>query len=101
VRVLVECGSRFSDLVRAERTGLRIPSTPDLGHTHPLVQCVMGKGVVKLATHLRLVPRIRMRGAIPPLSHTPLRRVTGEFYVVILGFVYCSAEKPSILHVTT
>jgi hypothetical protein len=45
VRVLVECGSRFSDLVRTERTGLRIPSTPDLGSTHPLIQCVMGRGV--------------------------------------------------------
>ena len=44
MRVLVECGSRFSDLVRAERTGLRIPSTPDLDPTH-LIPCVMGRGV--------------------------------------------------------
>ena len=68
MRVLLECGSRFSGLVRAERTGLRIPSTPDLGPTHPLVQCVMGKGSVKLATHLPLVPRVRMSGAMPLLS---------------------------------
>jgi hypothetical protein len=30
-------------------------------------------GGVKLTAHLRVVPRLGMRGAIPPLPHTSLR----------------------------
>jgi hypothetical protein len=50
-------------------------SRPALGHTQPPIQCVLGSLTpgeesdrgVKLTTHLHLVPRSRMRGAIPPL----------------------------------
>jgi hypothetical protein len=42
-------------------------SRPALGPTHP----AMGTRSVKLTTHLLLVPRSRMRGAIPPFPHTP------------------------------
>jgi len=31
-------------------------------------------GSVKLTTHLRLVPPLRTRGAMPPLPHTSSRR---------------------------
>jgi hypothetical protein len=46
-------------------------SRPALGPTHP-VQWVQGAFYrsLKLTTHLHLVPRLRMRGAVPPLFHT-------------------------------
>ena len=71
--------------LRAGRSGVRIPAqTTDLSHLH-MVQTNSGvhsasysirNGVVsrgqssqgvKLTTHFRLVPRLRMRGAIPVL----------------------------------
>jgi len=39
--------------------------------------------VVKLTTHLQLVPRLRMCGDIPPLPHTPCvvpKKAQGQLY---------------------
>jgi hypothetical protein len=49
-----------------------------LGPTQPPIQWVPGARslAVKLTTHLHLVPRSRMRGAIPPLPNTSLWRGT-------------------------
>jgi hypothetical protein len=53
-------------------------SSPALGQTQPPIRCVPGAlflGVKRqereAITHLHLVPRPRMRGAIPPLPNTP------------------------------
>jgi len=35
---------------------------------------------VQLAPHFLLAPRLRINGAIQPLSHTPLRRAHGQLY---------------------
>jgi hypothetical protein len=44
-----------------------------LGHTQPPVCWVLGFGwVMKLTTHLHLVPRLRMRLAMPSLPHTSI-----------------------------
>lgn len=45
------------------------------------VKAVFGGG---LTTHLHLVSRLRMGGAIPPLPYTPLWRASGKFYLYIL-----------------
>jgi hypothetical protein len=53
-------------------------SKPAVGRTQPPIQWLSGapslgesgRGV-KLTTHLHLVPRSRMRGAIPPLPNKP------------------------------
>jgi hypothetical protein len=53
-------------------------SRPALGaHTTSYPMCARGSfprkssgRVVKLTTHLHLMPRLRMRGAVPPLPHT-------------------------------
>jgi hypothetical protein len=49
-------------------------SRPALGATQPPIEWVLGALSlrVKRTTHLHLVPRSRMRGAIPPL-HSPIR----------------------------
>jgi hypothetical protein len=72
-----------------------------------------GRGV-KLTTHLHLVPRSRMRGAIPPLPHTPSWRglplwcnkwlcTDGTFsfhenvnyiYTITMGWVWTNTEAP-------
>jgi hypothetical protein len=44
-------------------------SRPALGPTQPPIQWV--PDALSLITHLHLVPRSRMRGAVPPLPSTP------------------------------
>jgi hypothetical protein len=54
-------------------------SIPAMGPTQPSIQRVPGalspgvkrQGIVKLTTHLQLVPRLRKCGSIHPLLHTP------------------------------
>jgi len=50
-------------------------SRPALGPTQPPIQVVPGALTpgVRLTSHIHLVPRLRMRGAVPALPHTSLR----------------------------
>jgi hypothetical protein len=86
--------SVYSDWLRTRRPGfdprqrhrifpLTSASRPALGHTQPPVQWVpgavcpgvkRGRGVM-LTTHPLLVPRLRKRGAVPPLPPRALHGV--------------------------
>jgi hypothetical protein len=80
-------------------------SIPAVGPTKPPIQWVAGDlslGVkqpgVRLTTHLHLVPRSRMRGAIPPLSQYAfmawcLVKVQKQLYLYLYVFTREKVSK--------
>jgi hypothetical protein len=40
---------------------------------------------MRLTTYVRLVPRLKMSGAIPQILHTSLQQIQGKIYFRLMG----------------
>jgi hypothetical protein len=89
LRFIVYCGSLYEDKIILEcvqtNSGTHPGSYP-MGSKGSFPGAKVA-GVVKLTTHLHLVPRSRMHEAVPPLPNMPpwhgsqLKKAQGQFYL--------------------